>query len=47
MRDTTRGKLELTVWRKAVYVWDYRHLEGLRLTLLVTENWMARTVNTR
>ena len=38
MRKTTRGKLELRAWRRAVSVWAPQHRAGLRLTLLVTEN---------
>jgi SRSO17 transposase len=38
VRDTTRGRLELRAWRRTVYVWEPRHRDGLRLTLLVTEN---------
>jgi SRSO17 transposase len=38
VRNTTRGKLELRAWRRAVYGWDPQHRTGLRLSLLVTEN---------
>ena len=37
-RETSRGPLQLRVWRKLIYVWDSTHAVPLRLTLLVTEN---------
>jgi SRSO17 transposase len=37
-RATSRGPLQLRVWRKLIYVWDSTHAVPLRLTLLVTEN---------